>query len=164
MNPARSLPEAIEDLLRQAGPTDQPLDAVLERVLDHFQCVVGTIHSLDPDSGLLQLQAFRGLPESFLGRIRTIPIGKGMAGLAAQRLEPVQVCNLQTDTSGAARPGAKEAAVEGSIAIPMLPDATLRGVLGVAKPVAYEFSATEIGLLQQIADAVGRFLGKSPPS
>ena len=35
-----------------------------------------------------------------LATIATIPVGKGMAGLAVERGRPVDACNLQTDASG----------------------------------------------------------------
>jgi putative methionine-R-sulfoxide reductase with GAF domain len=162
--PTPSLQDEVEDLLQKEGGTDAALRAVLDRVLGHFSCVTGTVHSLDPNSGVLHLRAYKGLPDTVLARIHVIPIGKGMAGLAAERRQPVQVCNLQTDASGVARPGAKEAAVEGSIAVPMLAGDTLRGVLGVAKPVAYEFSAAEVALLRRVADCLGSFLQPSKQS
>lgn len=45
-----------------------------------------------------------------------------MAGIAAERHQLVQLCNLQKDISGVARPATKETKVEGSIAVPMLLD------------------------------------------
>ncbi len=92
-----------------AGPA--ALQAALEDVLAHFQAVVGTIHLLDPATNLLQMAAQQGVPDGLRPKVQTIPIGKGMGGLAAQRREPVQVCNLQTDASGVAKPSAKETGV-----------------------------------------------------
>ena len=86
-----------------------------------------------------------------------IPVGKGMAGIAAERKQPVQVCNLQTDDSGVARPSAKLTQMEGSLAAPMLVDGDVRGVLGIAKPTAYDFSDAETDLLM----AVGALLADS---
>jgi signal transduction protein with GAF and PtsI domain len=149
----------LEGLLNREGPLDVRLLTVLDRLLAHFGCAVGTIHRLDPGSGLLQLQAQRGLPDMLRPRVDRIPLGKGMAGLAAERRQPVQVCNLQTDTSGVAKPAAKETRMEGSIALPILDGDALRGVLGVAKPTAYEFTAAETALLQEGANIVGKFLG-----
>ncbi len=149
-----ALPGVVEGLLAQRG-SDCFAEA-LDHILRTFEGSVGTIHLLDAGSGMLKLSAQRGLPDVLRSRVEVIPIGKGMAGLAAERREPVQVCNLQTDTTGVAKPAAREARVEGSIAIPMLTADTLRGVLGVAKPGAYEFSAGEIALLQQVANLLGR--------
>jgi signal transduction protein with GAF and PtsI domain len=155
---AQPLCKDIETRLAREGPTEPALHAILEQVLNEFGCAVGTLHSLDASTGMLQLRAQRGLPETLLMRVRMIPIGKGMAGLAAQRRVPVQVCNLQTDSSGAAKPAAKETGMEGSLAVPMLLADCVRGVLGVARPVTCEFSAEEIAALLQIAASVGKFL------
>ena len=54
-----------------------------------------------------------------------------------------EICNLQTDDSGVARPAARETKVEGSIAVPMLLNGTLYGTFGIAKPVAYDFTKEE---------------------
>jgi putative methionine-R-sulfoxide reductase with GAF domain len=108
---------------------------------------------------MLRLLAQRGIPDTIRDRVEVIPIGKGMAGLAAERRQPVQVCNLQTDTSGVAKPGARETRMEGAIAVPMLAAGTVCGVLGVAKPVVHEFSAAETALLQAVADDVGQSFG-----
>jgi len=143
----------VETLLQQ---TPTPWASILERVLAHFDCVVGTVHLLDGKDGVLHLEAQRGLPPPVLEKVQLVPIGKGMAGLAAERREPVQVCNLQSDTSGKARPGARLTQMEGSLAAPMLAAGELAGVFGIAKPVPYEFTAAEQQLLMEIGAAVAR--------
>ncbi len=132
--------------------------AVLEHVTRHFECPVGTIHLLDARDGMLHLAAQRGLPPFVLDKVQVIPIGKGMAGIAAERRQPVQVCNLQTDASGVVRPGAKMTQMEGSLAAPMLAGERLCGVFGVAKPVAYDFTPDEQQLLLAIGAVIARTL------
>jgi L-methionine (R)-S-oxide reductase len=107
---------------------DLALDAALVKILAAFQCPVGTIHTLDAASNLLLIRARRGIPDIILDKVKAIPIGKGMAGIAAERMQPVQVCNLQTDTSGVAKPGARDTKMEGSITAPMI----LNGKLSLA--------------------------------
>jgi signal transduction protein with GAF and PtsI domain len=148
----------IEARMNRAGPTDAHYQAILDRILEDFACAAGTIHSLASQSRVMHLRACRRIPEGILPRIQQIPIGKGMAGLAAERRQPVQVCNLQTDNSGTARPGAKETGMEGCIALPILAGDQLVGVLGIAKPTAYEFKETEIAQLMKICDALGKLL------
>ncbi len=150
--------EEIAQELHREGATDAGFKTVLEKVLAQFDCVVGTIHTINPESGLLHLHAQRGIPVTIMERVARIPIGKGMAGLAAERREPVQVCNLQVDDSGVAKPGARDTRMEGSIAVPMLVGDELRGVLGVAKPIAYEFSQEETEFLLKIATLIGKSL------
>ena len=137
------------------GPEHAPWEAVLDELLHHFGCAVATVHLLD-GAGLLQLVAQRGLPPVVLDRVRTVPVGKGMAGIAAERRAPVQVCNLQTDASGVVRPGAKDTRMEGSIACPMFDGAELRGVLGVAKPVPHEFTSEQQALLLAVGSKLAR--------
>ena len=94
-------------------------EAALDAAMGLFGCQVGTVHWLGAD-GLLTLAAQRNLPPPIVSIVQTVPIGKGIAGLAAERREPVSLCNLQTDASGQARPAAKTTGMEGSIAVPML--------------------------------------------
>ena len=149
---------AIEEMLDENGTVDSNLAALLDTVLKHYECVTGTIHVLDPGTGTLKLSAQRGVPEAIMARVREIPIGKGMAGLAAERREPVQVCDLQTDDSGVAKSGAKLTGMQGSIAFPLLEGPDLRGTMGVSKPGEYEFSQAETELLMKIGRAVARRL------
>lgn len=126
----------------------------LQQTLDYFDCTTGTLHVLNEDTGVLYLKAQVGVPEFLLPKMSEIPIGKGMAGIAAERKEPVQVCNLQTDASGVVRPGAKDTKVEGAITIPLLRDDKLYGTLGIAKKEPYEFSDMEVAQLVEIGQAI----------
>src|SRR5262245_10517688 len=146
--PSHPLLAALESQL--ANSPELPWQDVLDRVTKHFACPVGTVHLLDPKDGMLHLAAQRGLPPPVLDKVAVIPIGKGMAGIAAERREPVQVCNLQKDQSGVVRPGAKLTQMEGSLAAPMLDGTRLCGVFGIAKPVAHDFSEAETRLLLEV--------------
>jgi signal transduction protein with GAF and PtsI domain len=159
----------MEDLERHRNETARRLESggdltaslcdALDGVLAAFGCAVGTIHRVSSQTGRLELVVHRGIPDAILDRVRDVPIGKGMAGLAAERREPVQVCNLQSDTSGQAKPAAKQTGMEGSIAVPMLVNGELCGVLGVAKPTVYEFSEAEKTELMEIARMIGQRVG-----
>ncbi|MES2596820.1 MAG: GAF domain-containing protein [Verrucomicrobiota bacterium] len=137
-------------------PTEADWTRFLSEVSAEFGCTTGTIHRLDPTDGLLKLVAAQAIPPQLIPVIQTIPVGKGIAGAAAERQEPVELCNLQTDTSGVAKPGAAQTQVQGSIAIPMMQGAVLRGTLGIGKLVPYEFTAEEkdklLGLASQAAE------------
>ena len=133
---------------------------LLTDVVSYFDCTTGTLHFLDESSALLKLKAQLNIPTFLLPKVSTIPVGKGMAGIAAQRREPVEMCNLQTDESGVARPAAKETKVEGSIVVPMIWEKTLYGTLGVAKPVPYDFTEVEITDLMEIGAAIGHTIAE----
>lgn len=131
---------------------------VLSNTISSFGCTTGTIHFLETETGVLKLQAQIGIPDFLIPKLSEIPIGKGMAGIAAERRQPVEMCNLQTDDSGVARPAAKETRVEGSIVVPMLLNDTLFGTLGIAKPVPYDFTEEEKNELLKIGEEASRVI------
>ena len=153
--------EKICSLLEKGGANALP--QILDVILAHFACITGTIHILNSVSGLLELKAQRGIPDSIIEPVRSIPIGKGMAGLAAERRTAIQVCNLQTDESGKARPAAKDTKMEGCIAAPMFlaneGHDELFGVLGVAMPSAHDYSEEEISQLENFGRMIATALG-----
>lgn len=132
-----------------------PDQAALEAALAHFAAESGTVHRVGGD-GHLHLTAIVGLyPPPVMDAIRRIPVGKGLAGLAAQRREPVTVCNLQEDASGQTRPGARATGMEGAITVPCIDAAgTLRAVLGIANRSARTFTPDEVNGLLARATAI----------
>ncbi|MFC4871606.1 GAF domain-containing protein [Negadavirga shengliensis] len=142
--------------LRQKIKASNSLDweAWLSETLHVFACTTGTLHVLEPSSNILHLKAYTGIPDFLLPKMTEIPVGKGMAGIAAERREAVQVCNLQTDASGVVRPGAKDTKVEGAITVPLLKKDELYGTLGIAKKEPYEFTDEETNDLMQIAETM----------
>ena len=149
--------EAVNTLLKNAKIDWQNL---LETVVASFDCTTGTLHFLDQETKLLQVKAHVGVPDFLLPKLSTIPIGKGMAGIAAERRKPVEMCNLQTDDSGVARPAAKETKVEGSVAAPLLLNESLYGVIGIGKRVPYDFTETETQELMAIGEAISKVISK----
>ena len=130
------------------------MQSLLQSILADFGCQTGTVH-LTGEDGQLKLIAHVGIPDFILPKISSIPFGKGIAGCAAERKEAVQLCNLQTDTSGVARPDAKATQVLGALAVPLLSsDGKVRGVLGIGKVVPYEFTAEETAKLKVKAQAI----------
>lgn len=154
MSESAEIPQSISIELSNESPN---WESVLKSVLEHFDCSTGTLHFLDSES-LLQLQSQIGIPEFLIPKLSTIPIGKGMAGIAAERRKPVEMCNLQTDDSGIARPSAKDTKVEGSLAAPLLYEDKLYGTIGIAKPIPYDFTETETNLLMKIGESISQKL------
>lgn len=129
----------------------------LNEILEAMECCTGTIHRYDAEEKILTLLAQEGIPPQLLEKVSRIPLGKGIAGTAAETKDVVHICNLQTDTSGISQPDAKQTEVAGSLAVPILVDDEVRGTLGIGKHVPYDFSDHEV---EQLWD-VSRWLGKS---
>ncbi len=139
--------------LEEIGAAAADPSRVLQLTLRHFQADTGTLHELGAD-GLLHLKAWAGLLEHLLPYVQTIPVGKGIAGLAVERKEPVNLCNLQSDTSGSAKPRALDTGVKGSICVPLLAGDEAVGALGIGTLQEREFQSAEIETLLH----VGRIL------
>ena len=138
--------------------------AVLAQVAKAFECGTGTIHRTDPATGLLRLIAHQGIPPQvlpmLLPKIDSIPFGKGIAGCAAERKDAVQLCNLQEDLGGVAKPDARKTNVQGALAVPIVGrDGKVVGVLGIGKQSPYEFSDAESADLAACAGLMQGFLG-----
>ena len=130
--------------------------AVLVKVLENFACVTGSIHRTDPSTGLLMLLTQHGIPPHvlpmLLPKIDNIPFGKGIAGCAAPRKEAVQLCNLQEDLGGVAKPDAQKTNVQGALAVPIVGiDGKVIGVIGIGKMQPYEFNDSEVADLSAVA-------------
>ena len=148
--------QQLDQRLASSPDNGSALADSLSVILEHFGCAAGTIHVMIGD--VLSLVAHHGIPDFVLGKIETVPLGKGIAGVAAQEARPVQLCNLQTDTSGVARLGAKQTKVDGSLAVPMLSDGHVRGTLGIGKLVPYEFTEAECALLTDAGRLIAKYL------
>jgi GAF domain-containing protein len=148
----------IESLLKSDEPQPVICEKVLRRVLQHFQSETGTLHTLNSRENVLQLVAQIGLPPQMLGLVQTIPVGKGIAGQVAAENRPVTICNLQTDTTGVARPAAKQTGVGGALCVPMRHGDKLVGTFGIGTVREYDYTAKEINQLQDIAAQVAASL------
>lgn len=133
---------------------NEALEKILRDTLAKFNSETGTIHKLHEPTQLLRLVAQIGLPPQLLDVVTIIPVGKGIAGECVQKNRPVTICNLQTDTSGVARPGAKQTGVGGALCVPIRAGDKIAGTFGIGTKREYEYSAAEINSLQDIANSI----------
>jgi L-methionine (R)-S-oxide reductase len=132
------------------GPPADP-QAWLETFVRDSGGVAGTVHLLtSPDE--LTLAAAVRIPEPVKQIVQRVPRGKGMAGLALERDEPISTCNIKTDATGQVRPGARAVDARAGVALPVH-DATgkVRAVVGVAFTDEKTLSESELGDLARAA-------------
>ncbi len=131
-------------------------DTILLAILADFGCQTGTIHAAVGEEKILTLVCQIGVPVSLIEKIATIPFGKGIAGAAAERAEAVELCNLQQDLGGVAKPDARQTGVSGSLAVPIFSGATHKviGTLGIGKFAPYEFTLAEKQRLRDFANEI----------
>lgn len=130
---------------------NETLEIILRETVEQFHSETGTIHILDDEKQLLHLAAHVGLPPQLIEIVNTIPVGKGIAGQVVAQDKPVTICNLQTDSSGVAKPGAKQTGVGGALCVPIRAGSKIVGTLGVGTVRPYEYTAGETRQLEEIA-------------
>ena len=138
-------------------------EAWLSAVLADFECQTGTLHRADGE--WLDLVVAQGVPEQLMPMVTRIPFGKGIAGEAASTREPVELCNLQQDLGGVAKPDARKTGVSGSLAVPVFSTTAdqVIGTLGVGMTAPYEFSPAEKNRLAEIAREVAVIFENNEP-
>jgi len=145
----------IEALLQAGRPREVVLEEILREVLKDFSSESGTIHRLEPQTQTLQLATQVGLPPQLLEIIKTIPVGKGIAGQVVAQNRPVTICNLQTDTDGVAQPGAKQTGVGGALCVPVRVGDNMVGTLGIGTLRAYAYTPEETRRLEDVGQHIG---------
>ncbi len=154
MNEAIELIERLTAILQEGGEPAGRLQAAVEEIAGEFEALSCTFHRAIEDHSFLELIAQTGLPPHIAELAIRIPFGKGMAGICAERREPVTMCNLQTDDSGVARPAARETKVEGAVVVPLLIDGEVAATIGIGKSSEYDYSEGELDALEQCAAAL----------
>lgn len=125
----------------------------LESLIAQLGGIAGTVHVQRGDD--LYLTAAHKIPSNVIAIVAHVPHGKGMAGVAQVKKEPVQTCNLQTDETGNIKPGAKAVNAQAAIALPVF-DAVgaVRAVVGIAWSHEAEIGAAEQQTMMELAAAL----------
>ena len=125
----------------------------LESVVAELDAIAGTVHVQRGED--LYLTAAHNIPPHVIAIVAHVPHGKGMAGVAQVKKQPVQTCNLQTDQTGNIKPGAKAVDAQAAIALPVLDEAgTIRAVVGIAWNKEGEIGEDEEQALMKLAAAL----------
>lgn len=136
------------------------LDKWLREFLDEQQGKAGTIHLVE--NGGLRLAAAINIPPPVQKVVEWVPKGKGMAGLAFERNEPVHTCNLKEDVSGNVKPGARAVDAQAAVAVPVADrQGSVFAVVGIAFSNEREFTQAELDALMASAGTVRGAAGET---
>ena len=116
--------------------------------------VAGTVHRVVA-ADLMALDAAVNIPPPVQAATATIPIGKGMAGIAMAEDRAVSTCNLKEDQTGAVKPGAKAVGAGAAVAFPVHDAAgKVRAVVGIAWQEERPLADDELRALQSEGEAM----------
>jgi hypothetical protein len=104
----------------------------LEAFVRANEGIAGSVHRRSSPEEL-ELVAAMNLPPPVVNVVQRVPKGKGMAGLAFERNAAISTCNIQTDSSGQVRPGARAVNAQAAVALPVVDESgQVRAVVGIA--------------------------------
>jgi L-methionine (R)-S-oxide reductase len=148
--------ERITAIVKDAATAEQGVELALGAILEETATTSGTVHLIPPGGQMMELLAAREIPPGVLEKVRVIPVGKGMAGVAVEKRQPVTTCNLQQDDAGGViRQGARATGVQGALAVPIIVDGDAIGALGVATREPRDFTRAEIDAILAMANVLG---------
>jgi len=125
----------------------------LESFIEEQDGIAGTVHVQRGED--LYLAAAHNIPPKVIAIVAHVPHGKGMAGVAQVKKQPVQTCNLQTDETGNIKPGAKAVDAQAAIALPVLDEVgAVRAVVGIAWSKEGEIGPAEEQAMMKLAAAL----------
>jgi L-methionine (R)-S-oxide reductase len=131
----------------------QDMTSWLTNYLAEMRGVAGTVHL--HESGGLRLAAAVNIPPVVRHAVEWVPSGKGMAGLALERGEPVQTCNLKADPTGDVKPGAAAVDAKAAVAMPVRdPRGAIVAVVGIAFSDDREIEREELERLSRGAESL----------
>ncbi len=132
---------------------DESTNAWLRDLLARHGAVAGTVHVVRGD--VLAITAAVNIPPKVQEVTASIPLGKGMAGLAWQHDKAIQTCNLKEDSSGAVKPGAKAVDARAAVALPVHDgDGVVRAIIGLAWMDERELADDEISRIAKDASSL----------
>jgi len=82
-------------LLLTSDPTEQIVQKICERVMDHLDCQLFLNYLIEPSSGDLCLNAFAGLSPEIAGGIGHLPLGVAVCGCVARDGEQIIAEDIQ---------------------------------------------------------------------
>lgn len=151
--------DQIGELVRSAASAQDGCRKALDAILEATHTGSGTVHILSPGQTAMDLLASKNIPQVVLDKIQSVPIGKGMGGVAVERKQAVTTCNLQTDDAGGViQQGARASGMQGAVAVPIMRGEEAIGALGVATREPRDFSRAEIDEITAMGRALGQAL------
>jgi len=140
--------ERLYKVARAMHSTLEPADAlqlVMREVVDLLDATSGSLVLVNPTTGLLDIEASEGLPAD--GAALKLRLDEGITGWVARTGEPARVDDVSADK----RYVTVRAGIQSEMAVPLVMEGEVRGVLNVDSDRPGAFSAEDQELLEELA-------------
>lgn len=140
--------ERLYQVARAMHSTLEPADAlqlVMREVVDLLDATSGSLVLVNPTTGLLDIEASEGLPAD--GAALKLRLDEGITGWVARTGEPARVDDVSADK----RYVTVRAGIQSEMAVPLVMEGEVRGVLNVDSDRPAAFSAEDQELLEELA-------------
>ena len=127
------------------------LDELFRRLVELLEVDTAAVLLLDQDTNELVAAAARGIEAEVRQGVR-IPVGKGFAGTIVARVQPVVIEHV--DETNVVNPILLERGIRSLLGAPLVASGRVIGVLHVGTLTPRSFGATDVRLLQMVADRV----------
>jgi signal transduction histidine kinase len=135
----------VSNVIHSTLEPNQALDLIVREAVRVMRASSGSVALQNPTTGLLEIQASRGLPMRAAGL--KLRLGEGVTGWVARTGRPARVGDVREDERYVAiRPG-----VRSELAVPLEVNGEVRGTLNVDSNRCDAFSAADQELLQELA-------------
>jgi signal transduction histidine kinase len=135
----------VSNVIHSTLEPTQALDLIVREAVRVMRASSGSVALQNPTTGLLEIQASRGLPMR-AARLK-LRLGEGVTGWVARTGRPARVGDVREDARYVAiRPG-----VRSELAVPLEVNGEVRGTLNVDSNRCDAFSAVDQELLQELA-------------
>lgn len=149
--------DALYHISRLVSDTEDPHEAlrlILDEVMRALPATSASIALLNPDSHRLQIEVSRGLPEDSRGL--ELPLGQGVTGWVALHGRPLVVPDVRSESHYFK----VKDAIRSEMAVPMLLDGVVVGVVNVDSENLSAFGDHELKILTLLTGEASKAVGR----
>ncbi len=155
--PSQNVLDALYHISRLVSDTEDAHEAlrlILDEVMRVLPATSASIALVNPDTRRLQIEVVRGLPEDSRGL--ELPLGRGVTGWVALHGKPLVIGNVHEDV----RYFKLKDTIRSEMAVPMLLDGLVVGVVNVDSEKPAAFGEQELKILTLVTSEATKVVGR----
>ncbi len=141
---------SISSLVNQTNSPQEALEIIIDEIMAVLPAASASIILINPDTGMLEIEAIRGLPEE--SREIQLRMGQGVTGWVALHGEPLIVEDARYET----RYYQVVENIRSELAVPMTDKDTVIGVVNVDSPEICAFTEDHLKLLTLLTNEAAK--------